>query len=1194
MTDTGKRKNRIETVAKVVSLIIVSVVGILLLILICIKMYLATDLPAPQLSRFVTSYLHQSFTVQSLHTSGATLILKGVRLQNPAGFPPEDLAAADSIAIAPRWGDLLLGRQRFRLVGLEGIKVNLDKNSSGIWNFAQLQQRLFAGKKPSPKETSVGELSIKNGAIKVQGQGVQGIALQIFNLTTKGSAESKVDLAFEDAARNRYTLKGKARSGSDAALDLALTAPALSLKDVAILFKLKSPNFFEGSKGTLLVNASMHKGELSTSGDFSFRQVRLPSAGKNYPVNGRLHFEGNYSTQSDTARLQATTLTVNNLVKLRAQGMVRGLKGERDFTLDLGMDEADLATINVIVPEQVRKQMLFGGRLRCDSLHLEGNGSEGLKSATGSLQLHDGALTREGRLIVSGLTGTIGLSRKDAGILAKGKLSTAGSNDKALLQALDMPFGLAVLPRMKPVSAEIPALSAVLMGIPVTGRVAFDAARANPLTASLKVPAAKLSAINSVLQKYDLNLKSGTASLMLEVAGKSAQELSATAKVLLSDVHGTRGKDVFAVKKGTIAAKVQRTGGHLLAQGDMQLSAMALNGKAADARSGYRLADGVVYLDGAHVSFGGAQVSVSHLSGRIPTKQSIAGIARYPIELDIDGADIKQGEMEIRKLSGRMRGNFNADGAGRWLDGTAGLDAGAVFWQGKPVGAPAVHLSFFRSGGRGELSGQLLGGKLAGAVLLNPFAPEPGGTFDAGVTGAGLAAAAPFLPKSTGVSPAGGLVDLHLKGGYSSRDGLTCRFDSKGSGIVLTGGGGKALVSGAALSLSGAMAGGNLSISEAVLAPAKGVALKLKGELAQVFSPKRKGSITFSLPEAALTGIVDPFINVLPRIMQEATVDGTVAAEGKIDLADGKKLVEGALIFKGVRIEVESQKLVVADINGRFPFSLGASGNPGGKTRTTMAFSKENYPRLLEQLSRSGADGGQVITIGKIAFGALELGKVTMHVSAGNGSTDIISLKSSFYEGALLGGGYVTMPEKLAYRGDLLINGLSMKALCSTIPDLKGYISGRVDGVISLSGAGSGLAGITGFTDLWAREDKGEKMLVSKDFLQRLSKQKLSGFFFRNDRKFDEAEIKAMLEEGDLTFDTLKIVHTNPFGVRDLNVSIAQTQNRIALDHLLESIKEAAVRGKATAGEQPGQPGEPAQPGQPAGAPVTPEFKWGE
>ena len=110
-------------------------------------------------------------------------------------------------------------------------------------------------------------------------------------------------------------------------------------------------------------------------------------------------------------------------------------------------------------------------------------------------------------------------------------------------------------------------------------------------------------------------------------------------------------------------------------------------------------------------------------------------------------------------------------------------------------------------------------------------------------------------------------------------------------------------------------------------------------------------------------------------------------------------------------------------------------------------------------------------------------------------------------------------------------------------------------------------------------------MLVSKEFLQKLAGKKLRGFFFRNDRPYDQAEISATLEKGYLTFETLDISHTNLLGIRDLAVSVAPVQNRIALDHLLEAVKQAAARGKAatSTGEQP-----------PAEVPVSPEFKWEE
>jgi hypothetical protein len=168
----------------------------------------------------------------------------------------------------------------------------------------------------------------------------------------------------------------------------------------------------------------------------------------------------------------------------------------------------------------------------------------------------------------------------------------------------------------------------------------------------------------------------------------------------------------------------------------------------------------------------------------------------------------------------------------------------------------------------------------------------------------------------------------------------------------------------------------------------------------------------------------------------------------------------------------------------------------------------------------------------------------------------------------------------------MLFNDLSLVQLCKAFPAITGYMSGRIDGILSIQGKGKQLSGITGFTEFWARGTAAEKMLVSKEFLQRLSGKKLSGFFFSSDRAYDHAGIKAALENGFLTFDSLDISHTNVFGVRDLGVTIAPSQNRIAIDHLLNSIKEATVRGKGAAA--------PAGKDAPAAAPPATEFKWAE
>jgi len=1185
MNEPTHEKRKLSVAGRFLARCAVVLACLVALLVLAVVAYLVSPLPARQMSQLGSSFLHQNLTVDRLQTTGGTIYLRGVRLDNPPGFPKGALASAESVAIAPNWGDLLFGRQNFRMIHLDGIAVALEKNSQGVWNYAQLQ-KILAARKPSPAETRIGDLKIGKGSILVNGQGLQGISLQVFNLATKGSRASDVDLAFEDGARNRYALKGTARAGAEPTVDLTLAAPNLALDRLASYLKLKDADLLRGGTGTLQLAARLHQKELSATGNFLFGNMRYATAGKSYPLAGKLDFAADYNLQSDAARLKSCQLAINDVVQVHAAGSAQDLKRQPTYALDLNFSEIDLARLSALLPERTRRGMVAGGRVAGNALHLAGKGHE-LTGATGTLQLREGRLVRDGRLLVEGLSGNIEVSRVSAGVLAQGRLAVVGrQGGRALVESLDLPFKLDLSRQMKPVRAEIPALSARIMGVSLSGRAGFQAAQANPLSASLKVPSTKLAALQSILKRYGITSSSGTAALSVEATGRDAQQLAATVRVQLDDFRGQRGKNALAAQMAVVNAKVRRAGGHLDVQGDARLKGAAFDGQRGDAGFSYRITDRMAYLDHAELDAAGTLISIAHLSAPLPTGKGPAQADGTPLSLDFDGVALKGRDLQVNSVSGRVRATLMTDATEKWLDGAAELASGGVAWQGTTLSAPSLKITFAKADSKAELGGKLLGGTLAGTVAGNPFAFKAGTGFDLRLAGAQLAEVAPLLPKGTATVPSDGLVDLHLAGSYARPGGLSCRLESKGTRVALSGAGGKTLLTGASFNLAGELAGEKLTVSEVVFSLGPGVSLRLKGQVARPFSQERTGRVSFALAEIRANSLIDPLINLLPRVLQEATIDGTLAADGRLDLVQGGKLVEGGVTLKGGRFELAQQKLLVSGINGKFPFSLDLSGKTAARPTTTMAFSKENFPRLLEQLRKQGG-GQEVIKIDKIAFGPVELGTLTMQTSAAKGMTEISSFRSSLYEGALLGRGFVTLQKGVNYRGDLLINGLSLKQLCSIFPGIQGYISGRVDGLFSVSGGARGLAGLSGFTELWAREGAGEKMLVSKEFLQRLAKQKLGGFFFRSDRSYDEAEIKALMAQGYLTFESLKIVHTNFFGVKDLNVTIAPTQNRIALDHLLESIKQAATRGKAATGA-------PAPETAPDATAPTQEFKWGE
>ena len=82
--------------------------------------------------------------------------------------------------------------------------------------------------------------------------------------------------------------------------------------------------------------------------------------------------------------------------------------------------------------------------------------------------------------------------------------------------------------------------------------------------------------------------------------------------------------------------------------------------------------------------------------------------------------------------------------------------------------------------------------------------------------------------------------------------------------------------------------------------------------------------------------------------------------------------------------------------------------------------------------------------------------------------------------GKILGQGYVAFSDKVSYGSDLLLSDLSLQQICSLFPSIRGYVSGRMDGIAMIEGRGRGIEGLNGYTYLWTRPGDGEKMLVSQ------------------------------------------------------------------------------------------------------------------
>lgn len=1145
-----------------------------------LKLYLTSPLATRHLSRILTGYLHAPVTVADLEIRGATVMVRGLSIANQPGFSSSPFAAVDALAVTPRWGELLGGVRSFRRIELQGARFTLEKNAAGIWNVAEFQRRFAKKGAPAP-QTKIGELAISRGIVTIDGRRISGIDLRLKNLSTGGTSDSPLGLTFADGAGNRYRVEGKVRPGPKASFNLVLTAPSLTLAPLDTMFRHQGISLGKGSAGGR-IEAAFAGERLQARGNVVFRNVAVKRGKAKIPLAGRVTFGGWYDLRRDEAQVQDFTIVLADIVTGRCVGTVNRVRTERAFVADVSVDGVDLRRLSGIVSSLTARPVALAGRVDSRGVRITGDGIRGVTGIRGNVAAHGVSVAYGDRAVINGIGGMVTVASDRGGFHAGGKLASTGNADKALIERLDLSFSMYLSSRFLPREVEVPVLTARVMGMPVMGRISFKPAAARPLAASLRVPDAPFTALVPHLDRYSVRPVGGTVSLSLDVQGKGPQFFDGVA-VLRGDTLAADAKGhTAALGKGEVRSRFAMKGGSLAAEGVALFDNAEFDGKKGDLSTSFGISGRALTLDSLRGSLATTVASADHVIIRFPGGLPTAPHESVPLSLQVSGGAARHGNAIASKLSASFRGDIRSDGRGRWFEGTGAVAADRLSVGGIAAAGPSIGLTFSRFVGAGTMDARLFDGTLKGSIAFNPADPTAGAAFTLNLSEGKLAAVSGLMPAKASVTPSEGEFSGTASGTFSGKSGITADIDLRANGAALAGQGGKRLLTGGGARITARVAGERIMLHEGVATLGEAVALRFKGELARVASPERTGEFTFSLSPTPLDRLVDPVVNALPRFIQEAVVAGTVAVEGTAVLQGRDGGVEGTLALDGVSLDVPSQKLLVAAVDGTVPFSLTTLAGAVPRPRVENRFTKESFPRSLERLRQSPA-GDRILTIGKLRFGPLELGETTAFLRGGNGIMQLTALRSGLSGGEVLGRGFLAVNRGLAYGGDILVYDLSLRRFCDTIPQIKGYVSGRLDGAVSLYGSGNGLAGLDGLAELWVRDTKGEKMLLSKEFLQRIAGKKLRGFFFRDDRPFDRGEVSAYLKNGYLTFTTLDISHTNVLGVRDLSVSVAPIQNRIALDHLFSAVKEAATRGKAVSrGEE-----SPAE-----DAPVQTDFQW--
>jgi hypothetical protein len=338
------------------------------------------------------------------------------------------------------------------------------------------------------------------------------------------------------------------------------------------------------------------------------------------------------------------------------------------------------------------------------------------------------------------------------------------------------------------------------------------------------------------------------------------------------------------------------------------------------------------------------------------------------------------------------------------------------------------------------------------------------------------------------------------------------------------------------------------------------ISTDVSGTIKKIMQKERIAEIKINQPEVKVADIRETFWEIFPDSLLYAGLDGVISSEALISFAPGILRVNGTLRIREFILQGENGEYSIGPVNGAMPIAYSKS-NDEKKVLKLPSFDRSEFDTQIKYYSQGtfGKDYSR-ITIGSLNYGFKFSDDINIWIKQEGSLLNIGRFSGNIFGGRLNGSAVVDVSDDLNYRAGILIEGLSLTKLCDGIEPIKGYISGKVDGIASLKGKGREISQLIGKADFWTYSTKEEKTKISREFLQRVGGPSLGAYL--RDRNFDKGIMSLYLQNGFIIFKELEMSNSNLLGMTDLSVKVAPLSNRIAIDHLMWSITAAAQRAK--------------------------------
>jgi hypothetical protein len=352
--------------------------------------------------------------------------------------------------------------------------------------------------------------------------------------------------------------------------------------------------------------------------------------------------------------------------------------------------------------------------------------------------------------------------------------------------------------------------------------------------------------------------------------------------------------------------------------------------------------------------------------------------------------------------------------------------------------------------------------------------------------------------------------------------------------------------------------GKDLTLESEVSAGA--LSMRLSGRVEGFLEKDRHLRLKGTLPRIEASDIRSSLWDVFPDSLLYVGLQGTVSSDFLIDYSRQGLDVKGNLLFADFNLDGENGEYSIGPINGSLP--LGYSQGQGGQEVMELpSFERSQFDRLVNEYSREpSGEGLQRLTIGSFRYGFQLFDQINLGIEQKGNYLNIKRFNANIFSGRLNGFAVVNLSSGFQYRVGFLIKAVSLTKLCDRIETIKGFISGKVDGIATFKGSGTGLSQLIGIADFWTYRTADEKTMISKEFLQEVGGPSVKAYV--SNRSFDKGILSLYVKDGYVIFKELEISNKNLLGMTDLSLKVVPTSNRVAIDQLLWSITQAAERSK--------------------------------